>query len=141
VSQRVFAPGFRLSSLDLVVMLLGAVAAAGLLFVATWAAVVVAFVIGHFFLFCNVFRISRGLELAWGANFTGLAAVTVLTGIPGWLITIALSFGATIVVVMVQMRKPSYHGVYWQRVNPRLREWWESSSGKELGESTTGEQR
>jgi len=30
----------------------------------------------------------------------------------------------TVAVVVVEMCKPSYHGVGWQRINPRLREWW-----------------
>jgi hypothetical protein len=27
-------------------------------------------------------------------------------------------------VVVAEMLKPSYHGVGWQRINPRLPEWW-----------------
>ena len=26
-------------------------------------------------------------------------------------------------------RKPSYHGIGWQRINPRLRAWWGSVKG------------
>jgi hypothetical protein len=30
------------------------------------------------------------------------------------------------VLVIFEMRKPSYHGVFWRRVNPNLRQWWEA---------------
>ena len=93
-----------------------------------WAAFVVAFVMVHFFLFCNVFRISRSLELAWGTLFTALAIATVISGHPGWIVTSAAALAATVSVVVLEMRKPSYHGIFWQHLNPRLREWWEANS-------------
>jgi hypothetical protein len=81
-------------------------------------------VVGHFFLFCNVFRVSRALELAWSGVFTVLAAATLASGYPGWYFTAAISLAMTVAVVALEMRKPSYHGIFWQRVNPRLPEWW-----------------
>jgi hypothetical protein len=30
------------------------------------------------------------------------------------------------IVVVVEMRKPSYHGVGWKWINPGLPAWWES---------------
>ena len=126
------SPGFRLSMLDSVVLVVGASATAGLAFVVTWAAFVVAFVVVHFFLFCNVFRISRSLELAWGALFILLSATTLLTDQPGWLMTAVFSLVATAFVVILEMRKPSYHGVGWQCLNPGLPDWWESNLGKSV---------
>jgi len=121
-----FQPGFRCLRLDLVILLAGAAAAgAALVWLEPWVGFVVAFVVGHFFLFCNAFRIARVLELVWAALFVVLAAGTISVGFPGWPITAGLSLAAPVVVVILEMRKPSYHGVFWQQINPDLREWWE----------------
>jgi hypothetical protein len=121
-----FAPGFRLSKLDVVVLVVGTLLSLGLAAAGSWLALVVAWVIGHFFLFCNVFRLSRPLELVWAAVFVVLAGSTAATHYPGWAATTAISLAATVVVVAVEMRKPSYHGILWQRINPGLRAWWEA---------------
>jgi hypothetical protein len=124
VSRPAFAPGFRLSYFDVAVLVIGSAMGAGLAFVAASACFVVLFVVGHFFLFCNVFRVSRRLELAWGAIFTVLAGATLAADFPGWLITVAISLAITVIVVVLEMRQPSYHGIFWRSVNPQLREWW-----------------
>jgi hypothetical protein len=91
-----------------------------------WWGFVVAFVLAHFFLFCNVVRMARPLELTWAAVFVVLAGATVAFGTPGWLATAAVSLVVTVVVAVVEMRKPSYHGVGWRWVNPGLPTWWEA---------------
>ncbi|MDA8745432.1 hypothetical protein N9N28_12430 [Rubripirellula amarantea] len=121
-----FQPGFRLTFVDVLVLLVGAGAAAVLWQRSMWLGVGVAFVVGHFFLFCNVFRISRALELSWASVFVLLASITGTTGWPGWGWTFAGSVIATVVVVSAELGKQSYHGMGWQRVNPRLPAWWES---------------
>ncbi|MEI8368878.1 MAG: hypothetical protein WCJ31_10655, partial [Planctomycetia bacterium] len=65
----------------------------------------------HFFLFCNVFRISRPLELLWAGVFLILAALTVVWGAPGWVATVVVSVFVACAVVIAEMCKPSYHGV------------------------------
>jgi len=122
-----FAPGFRLSLRDVVVILLGIAAAAYLFGVEPWWSFIVVFVVAHFFLFCNVVRMARPLELIWAATFLALASATLLTEAPGWPITVAASLVVTVAVVGLQMRKPSYHGLGWQRINPGLRDWWSSA--------------
>ena len=124
--MREFAPGFRLSVRDVVVIVIGAVAAVWLASMEPWWGFIVAFVVAHFFLFCNVVRMARSLELAWAATFLALASSTLLTQSPAWPVTAAVSLAVTVVVVVLQMRKPSYHGLGWQRINPGLREWWSS---------------
>ncbi|MHC5055072.1 MAG: hypothetical protein ACYTKD_10195 [Planctomycetota bacterium] len=121
-----FSPGFRLSSLDLCVLALGLAGSAAAGIVSCLAGLVVACVVGHFFLFCNVFRVSRPPELAWAAVFMASAGGTILWRVPGWIATAAVTVGATIAVVLVEMRRPSYHGVGWRRINPSLPEWWRS---------------
>lgn len=86
----------------------------------------IAFVVAHFFLFCNVFRISRPLELVWAAVFVALAGSTVVNEMPGWMVTIMGSLIVTVVVIAIEMCRPSYHGIAWQRMNPRLQQWWET---------------
>lgn len=122
-----FQPGFRLSARDVVVILLGVAAALYLSTMEFWWGFIVAFVVAHFFLFCNVVRMARPLELTWAAVFLALASATLLTEAPGWAITSGASLAVTVVVVVLQVRKPSYHGLGWQRINPGLRAWWEAS--------------
>jgi len=122
-----FQPGFRLSIRDVAVIILGAAAALYLSSMEFWWGFIVAFVVAHFFLFCNVVRMARPLELTWAATFLALASATLLTEAPGWPITVAGSLAVTLLVVALQVRKPSYHGFGWQRINPGLRAWWEAS--------------
>lgn len=123
--MQAFTPGFRLSILDVVFVVAGVAATAVVGAVTWWWGLVVGLVIGNFFLFCNVFRIARRLELVWSAIFLFLASGTIVFDLPGWPITVALTTAATIVVVILEMRKPSYHGVGWQWLNPELPAWWE----------------
>jgi hypothetical protein len=122
--DREFKPGFRLSIVDVIVLLAGIPAVVWLSHDFPVMAFVIAFALGHFFLFCNVFRIARPLELIWAGVFTGLAGATISSGRPGWPSTIVISLAVTVVVVLIEMRKPSYHGVGWKRINPGLIDWW-----------------
>lgn len=125
-----FAPGFRLSKLDIAVLIGGFAAAVivGLLIV--WLGFAIAFVLAHFFLFCNVFRLARPLELTWAAAFVALASGTLTFEFPGWPATAVVSLVVTVVVVLLEMRKPSYHGVGWAWINPGLRGWWEKRAAE-----------
>jgi hypothetical protein len=121
-----FLPGFRLSRLDVLVVVVGVVATLVLATFEWWWGFVVGFVLAHFFLFCNVFRLARSLELTWAGVFVLLAGMTVAMGFPGWGITAAVSLAVTLAVVAVEVRKPSYHGVGWRWINPGLPAWWEA---------------
>ncbi len=124
-----FRPGFRLSVLDVLVLCAGAWGTWHVGRDLWWAGAAIGFVVGHFFLFCNVFRIARKPELMWAGCFVVLCAATILTGLPGWTATFAGSLCLTLVLILREMRKPSYHGVFWERVNPGLRTWWEAAQG------------
>jgi hypothetical protein len=121
-----FRPGFRISATDIAVLSAGGVCMVLAGQAEWWMGLVIGFAVGHFFLFCNVFRVARPLELWWAALFVGLSGGTITLGTPGWPGTIATTVCATILVIGMQMRKPSYHGVGWQRINPELRQWWEA---------------
>lgn len=125
-SCRKFAPGFRLSVVDVIALIAGSIGVCWFWLSDRDIAFIIAFVVGHFFLFCNVFRVARPLELAWAAWFVLLTGGTLTAGIPGWPMSVAAALAGTVAVILLQMRKPSYHGVGWQRINPNLRTWWES---------------
>jgi len=124
VSPR-FNPGFRLSALDITVLVIASLAAAVLYHVDEAISFCLLFVIGHFFLFCNVFRLPRPLELIWAVVFAASAASTMVWALPGWPLTGALTLLATVVVITIQIRRASYHGVAWQKLNPELPEWFQ----------------
>jgi len=132
VSSPKFAPGFRLSLRDFFVLVVG-IGGSVALYKTFWqASLIIIFATGHFFLFCNVFRISRRLELIWAAIFVLLAGGTIMANFPGWFATLILSFCITVVVVVREMKKPSYHGVGWRKVNPHLKSWWDSKFANEF---------
>ncbi|MEZ0256419.1 MAG: hypothetical protein ACAI37_14135 [Chthoniobacter sp.] len=119
-----FRPGFRFSFRDAIVLGLGAFGTWHLWPESWLLAFVIAFVVGHFFLFCNVFRISRGLELCWAAVFVTATALTLKSTHPVWAAIALPTLVTTAVVIGIELRRPSYHGIGWQRINPDLREWW-----------------
>ena len=126
MGERKFKPGFRLSRLDILVLALGLIGAVAFAITVWQAGLVIAIVVCHFFLFCNVLRLSRPLELAWAGVFLALAAATIGWDAPGWPVTIAASLGMTALVAVLEMRKSSYHGVGWRSINPGLRDWWQT---------------
>lgn len=132
-AKHVFAPGFRLSVLDGFILVVGAIATFTLAMTVWWWGFVLGFILGHFLLFCNVVHVARLLELAWAGLFIALAASTVTLDAPGWPVTVSASLIATVVVVAVEMRKPSYHGFGWQWINPGLPDWWERRTGESCG--------
>ncbi|MBL9151045.1 MAG: hypothetical protein JNK37_01090 [Verrucomicrobiales bacterium] len=123
-----FRPGFRLSLLDAIVLAVGGTAAAFAYPMLPEAAFLTVFVVGHFFLFCNVFRIGRKSELYWAGTFIASAGSTIVFGMPGWIIVAAFSLGLAACFIGWEMRLPSYHGIGWRRLNPGLEEWWRRQS-------------
>lgn len=129
-----FNPGFRLSALDVFVLVVGGSFAANIAVAAPWFGVAIAFAIGHFFLFCNVVRMRRSFELTWAAAFVALAAATVAFSLWDWPVTLGLSLALSAVLVVVELRMPSYHGAFWRQINPALPEWWEAQRAARMGE-------
>ena len=128
-----FAPGVRVSIFDAILLVVAGAGSILLGAMTWWLGFVVGFVVGHFFLFCNVFRVSRALELAWAGVFVTFAGATLALDSPGWLVTAGVSLAATVLVVALEIRKPSYHGLGWQRVNPGLPAWWDTQQGAPRG--------
>ena len=123
-NQEDFRPGFRLSGFDVGVLIVGILLAVIVGRGENWLGVVVAFTVAHFFLFCNVLRMSRAYELTWTALFVLMAASTILRGFPLWRHTFSAMLLCTCILTALEMRKASYHGICWRFINPNLPQWW-----------------
>ena len=114
--------GFRLSAVD--VAFLAITSAAFILLYgrigdAVWA---IPFAVGHFFLFCNVFRVRRSYELIWVGLFFVNAGAWMAAGRFSWAMVTAVQAPLTIAAIALEMRSPAYHGILARRINPRLDE-------------------
>jgi hypothetical protein len=125
-AERKFQPGFRLSAIDVIVLVVGGVASTYAMTVDRGFGIAIAFIVLHFFLFCNMLRMSRPLELIWAGIFAALAIATISFDLLPWPAVFAISGAVTVVVAVIQVRRPSYHGVGWQKLNPSLPGWWQS---------------
>ncbi|WP_339133793.1 MAG: hypothetical protein WGN25_13715 [Candidatus Electrothrix sp. GW3-4] len=109
---------------DVIVLLVGAVSSSLLYSRENPLGLVVFFTLAHFFLFCNVLRMCRRFELIWAVLFLCFSVSTLLFRLPNWLGTVLITLALTAVLTVLQMRLPFYHGVFWQRINPNLPQWW-----------------
>ena len=115
--------GFRFSATDGVFLLF--LAAGAWWFRESLGPVVGAFLFVplHFFLFCNVFRIRRSYELIWSAAFLGTVGSGILAGRLDWVLVGVLVLPLTVLLIVLEMRSPRYHGVASERINPDLDHW------------------
>ena len=83
------------------------------------------YVLVQFFLFCNVFRVPLWLELGWASVFLYAfsRAQFPLDAEAAWSLMRTL-VASGIVVIAIATRLPLYHGICWERLNPRLPERW-----------------
>lgn len=109
--------GFRCTRADLFVIVLAVLSAVSLCSLLPALSLLVFFVIVHFFLFCNVFRVGEALELVWSGVFVASVAAGVTLGLAWWIV-LALPFGCTLLVIARSLKSPDYHGIGCQRVNP-----------------------
>lgn len=119
-----FAPGFRLSIVDMAIILVAICAATLLHEYSSLLSYVILFVVFHFFLFCNLVRMSRIPELIWTACFLLLSTASIKLNLFPMTVVFLLSFLTTAVLIGLEFRKPSYHGILWQRVNSGLESWF-----------------
>ena len=115
--------GFRFFATDAAFLVVCAVVAfmlRDLLGAMVW---IIPFVVAHFFLFCNVFRVRRSYELAWTAAFLANALAWQIFGSFTWPGVLAVQLPLTAAAIVAEMRSPSYHGVWARRLNPRLDDW------------------
>lgn len=123
-----FKPGFRLSIFDIGILAIGVIGAWYLKDIGVDLSYILLFVIGHFFYFCNITRMSRIPELIWAVCFVALCGAGVTYGIVTLNEAFIIALILTVVLTVIELRKPSYHGVLWSKVNPNLKEWFESQN-------------
>lgn len=102
--------GFRIMWWDPVVMLVcAALVWAGWELLGPWT-LLAPYVLGSFFLFCNVFRVRRDLELLWGVTFVANVALCMR-----WAPSLGAILGTqsmvTVLVIARTLRSPGYRGV------------------------------
>jgi hypothetical protein len=119
-----------MNMLDLMFLVLGANAAHCAFTLRSLQVAIPAYVIFTFFLYCNVFRIRRTPELIWATAFTLIALANYHFIQTSWLVIFAGGSALTIFLVIMEMRHPSYHGVFWRSVNPQLPTWWEQQQNQ-----------
>ena len=97
-----FKPGFRLSKTDIVVLIIGSIATIIFYSIMPDFSFIVLFVVLHFFLFCNVVRISRIPELIWASSFIIMAGGSLLYGIPDLKTVFIYAFTMTSILVLLE---------------------------------------
>ena len=122
-----FKPGFRLFYTDILFLILAATTVIYLSNKHTQLSIIIVFVVGHFFLYCNIIRMSRKPELIWAFLFLALNLANLYFSKPSFIMVLSLSFISTLILVVLEMRKDDYHGIGWSKINPELRKWWENN--------------
>lgn len=108
--------GFRFSWIDaLAFVVAGALTYAGWEYVGAYA-LVVPFLLAHFFLFCNTFRIGGKRELTWAGLFVVNALIWSWTN--ALLIHIVAQLALTLQLLIQSVRSPYYNGIGCTRINP-----------------------
>ena len=111
-------PGFRFSIADgIFIAICGAAFALsyGRLGRLAWGIPVV---VGHFFLFCNVFRVRRSTELIWCAIFLVNAFGWTWAAAFDWWSVLAVQLPVTAAFIVAEIRSPRYHGIFAGRSRP-----------------------
>jgi hypothetical protein len=121
-----FKPGFRISKFDLLFLLFGLIISIIVASIEIKYAIIIFIPFAAFFLFCNVFRVRRIPELIWALFFilnTSICGIyeisLIISFIPNVLLLIILIFN--------EFFHPSYHGLWWERINPNLKIYWEKN--------------
>lgn len=123
LSLRPRTHGLRLSLTDVVVLIAGGlIGIVGFPFT-EGLSLFVPFVVLHFFLFCNVFRIRRVPELIWAAVFLLNCTAWIATGNLNLAAICGAQLPVTLLLIGYELRQPTYHGICAQRINPRLDEY------------------
>ena len=120
--------GFRLSVVDAIVLTMGTLATIAAIGPLGPMAGIFPMAVGHFFLFCNVFRLRRRYELAWTAVFLANFTAWTFTEF-SWAGVLAIQLPLTAFVIALEVRSPRYHGIGAARLNPRLPEYLDGRIG------------
>lgn len=88
-----------------------------------WLVPMPALALGHFFLFCNLFRVRRSYELLWSAAFLANAIGWKLAGVYSCWLILAVQTPFTLLAIVAEVRSPEYHGLCADRWNQHLPRW------------------
>jgi len=80
-------------------------------------------VLGHFFLFCNIFRVGTRSELIWSAVFMLNATVWFTSDRFSWTAVMLSQTPVTLAVILRAILSPDYHGIGCRWLNPKLESW------------------
>jgi len=113
-------PGFRCSFTDVLVLIIAPLA--------TWwlwpqlgaMAAVILFAVGHFFLFCNVFRVHRNKELLWAGAAIINVGIWTIAGQWWWPGILLAQSPLTLAVITWEISSPGYHGIGWNPLKKSL---------------------
>lgn len=112
--------GFRFSIWDALILILAATFTLWLRSIGLSIWWIVPMAVGHFLVFCNVFLVWRKLELLWAVALVVNVLGHGTMGDLRWLSPFLWQLPMTLLVIWLQIRSPWYHGVFAQRLNPRL---------------------
>jgi hypothetical protein len=105
------AAGFRFSRTDVAAIILCVLATWGAWSFLREVAILFPVVLGHFFLFCNIFRVRRKLELWWSAVFVVNVGVWLGVDQFTWLRVLLTQTPVTVLIVTMTVFGRDYHGV------------------------------
>ena len=125
--KKIFAPGFRLSVPDIGIIVTALTAAVFLYAKSPLLSFIILFVVTHFFVFCNLIRMSRLLELIWAGAFLILLTAAIQFQLLSLKTAFSISLLLTCMLVYQELKKPGYHGILWQKANPKLKQWFEAN--------------
>ncbi len=117
--------GFRFSVMDAVALIVFGAAAGGLYRLGSSLPWLVLIAAGHFFLFCNVFRVVRRRELLWAALYILNVGFWLLLGRLDWFNILACQLPVSAGVIAWEIKAARYHGICADRLNPALNDYLE----------------
>jgi hypothetical protein len=112
--------GFRFSLTDAVALIVFGTIIAILHRFGNGLSWIVAIIAGHFFLFCNIFRVVRRRELIWAGIFVLNVSFWLLLGHLDWFNVLACQLPVSAGVIAWELKAARYHGIFADRLNARL---------------------
>jgi hypothetical protein len=109
--------GLRFSVVDAVTLIVGASVTVWMWSRDPKFALIVPFTLAHFFLFCNVFRGTRGPELIWATVFLVNITAWNANGGINWPAICAIQLPLTAFLLWRETTKPWYHGIACRKWN------------------------
>jgi hypothetical protein len=109
--------GFRFSTTDGLIFLGGVMVTVGLWFAIGAFALIVPYLLGHFFLFCNTFRVGGERSLIWAGSLL-LNAYFWPQSQNIW-IHLAIQLLITFALIIQCVLGKNYHGIACVRINPQ----------------------